>query len=276
MVPSSRWQTRTSPVPTALLPPETIVPSTRAVAAKNGQADVRRRGLGGGSVDSMASASGPWLLLDYRSWVQSLSTHGDGGWLEEPRRPVDPTPRYARHRDCSVSGAGVCPPGRKSQADGIHEADRHRDPPLEPFPRPNTCLTSEDMPPAMSDDFDDEDGPSVCREPVRDPWLHFTITSEGVPAATSQRTCWPDRMSAGESRSPSAARSRTVSGSWTSDCEANPDAASLLVEDLFRRRQRGDTASFSGGCTRPPGRRFDGYSLLVQSVPRFCRGCERP
>ena len=107
----------------------------------------------------------------------------------------------------------------------------------------------------MSDDFDDEDGPSLGMEPVRDPWLHFTITSEGLADDDEPQDVRPESYAAGGIQETEARRSQTGSGSWASDSEGNPDAASLLAEDLFRRRRRGDTDSFSGGLgpVRPAG-----------------------
>jgi serine/threonine protein kinase/Tfp pilus assembly protein PilF len=70
----------------------------------------------------------------------------------------------------------------------------------------------------MSDDFDDFEVPTSGIDTGQDPWLHFAITPESVPANAE-----PDERG------------------------TDLDAASLLAEDLFRRRRCGDTASFSGG-----------------------------
>jgi serine/threonine protein kinase/tetratricopeptide (TPR) repeat protein len=109
----------------------------------------------------------------------------------------------------------------------------------------------------MSSSLEDQGEPRGGRGPGfacevqgdADPWLHFTFASEeggnapdsivGDPATGphSHRGC--------AGGSPSSPESLAVL--WPSEpgADRSPDAASRLAADLFRRRRRGDTASFS-------------------------------
>jgi eukaryotic-like serine/threonine-protein kinase len=85
----------------------------------------------------------------------------------------------------------------------------------------------------MSDLFEDEE--ASASRPDRDPWMHFTITADSVAARTRDALDDP----------PAGTDTRTVQAG------TEPDAASLLAGALFRRRRRGDTASFGGDESGP-------------------------
>jgi serine/threonine protein kinase/Tfp pilus assembly protein PilF len=97
----------------------------------------------------------------------------------------------------------------------------------------------------MSDDFDELEVSGNGIDGIEDPWLHFTITSESEAAHEQpgeRQTTFPVIESAAAA---GPMPSETISSGWGSDRRTDLDAASLLAEDLFRRRRRGDTASLS-------------------------------
>src|SRR3954471_19995660 len=83
-----------------------------------------------------------------------------------------------------------------------------------------------------------------------DPWLHFTFASEGGGDApdpiVGTRDIDPHSHRGCAKGSPSSAESLAVLCPSEPQADWSPDAASLLAADLFRRRRRDDTASFSG------------------------------
>jgi serine/threonine protein kinase/tetratricopeptide (TPR) repeat protein len=133
----------------------------------------------------------------------------------------------------------------------------------------------------MSDDFEDESGSRAGSAPGCDPWLNFTIGSES-DLALEEPEDLPATPAAAEGTAPDGFR--TVARSWESDRASRLDPASLLAEDLFRRRRRGDTASFSqaapslGAATRSiasllscASRRgsIDGLDSVRERIPRL-------
>jgi serine/threonine protein kinase/tetratricopeptide (TPR) repeat protein len=105
----------------------------------------------------------------------------------------------------------------------------------------------------MSDDFGDLDVPTsgVGIDTGPDPWLHFTITAEAEdepePEAARDE---PDQRQAGPVAGGSApaavsSPSDAISAGWGNESGVDLDAASMLAAELFRKRRRGDTASFS-------------------------------
>src|SRR5947207_1480275 len=115
----------------------------------------------------------------------------------------------------------------------------------------------------MSDSYLDSDS----GESVPDPWLHFTITPESVAAKALDLE-----------RDPPSQSEEGFAANWPSDPAAasSPNPASLLAEDFFRRRTRGDTASFSGG-TAPHGAAADSLQGLVScGIPGVSHGGTNP
>jgi serine/threonine protein kinase/tetratricopeptide (TPR) repeat protein len=125
----------------------------------------------------------------------------------------------------------------------------------------------------MREDSHHEDRPSAGNEPIRDPWLHFTITAESVSAQLELQHKLAESLDGHGTAEGEGWRSPTVSGSWTSDPGDDLDAASLVAEDLFRRRRRGDTASFSvGSAPRRPAGDSIGALVSCKSFPGSVAG----
>jgi serine/threonine protein kinase/Tfp pilus assembly protein PilF len=99
----------------------------------------------------------------------------------------------------------------------------------------------------MSDRFDDPEVSTSGIDTALDPWLHFTITADSAAARDEPEEPLAAFRPSEGARNPGPRPPDTISAGWGSERGTDLDAASLLVEDLFRKRRRGDTASLSRG-----------------------------